>query len=157
MTVMRFDECRRCGVVGRLQGWTCARCSKRNRMAACVECGTPVWPDNKRCRACCRGAAALKRSEIIAALDQGLPKAQIARQLSLTLGAMYGFCWRQGWSGEQYTGPNTLERLDALEARMKVAKDDWDAKVAAGLVYRQAERGADEKMYPENFSIRVTT
>ena len=150
MTVVRVDECKRCGAVRRLQGWTCARCNKRNLMSTCVECGTQVWPGNKRCRACacCGGSAARKRGEIIAALDRGLTRKQIAQELSLTPGAVSGYCWRQGLGGrEQYTGLNTMQRLDELEARMKAAKDDWDAKLAAGLIYQpQPKSDADEKM-----------
>ena len=143
MTVVRFGECRRCGAIARLQGWTCGRCNKRNLMAACVECGAQLWPGTMRCRACCLGSAARKRSEIIAALDRGLTRRQVAQELSLTLGAVSGYCWRQGL-GVRYAGPTTLQRIDALEASMKAVKDDWDAKVAAGLIYQpQAKRDAD--------------
>ena len=151
MTIAR--ECRLCGDVRRLHGHgrLCHRCSNRKRMRSCIQCGTQVWPRARRCRACSyaatkpHGSAASKREEIIAALERGLPKALIAQELSLTPGAVSGYCWRQGLGvREQYTGPNTLQRLDALEAIMKAAKDDWDAKVAAGLIYQpQAKRDAD--------------
>lgn len=134
----RFDKCSLCGALGQLQGWRCARCHCRNRMRRCIQCGVQVWPASTRCRACSSGcSAARKRGEIIAALERGLTRKQIAQELSLTPGAVSGYCWRQELGvREQYTGPNTLERLDALEARMKAAKDDWDAKVAAGVIYR---------------------